>query len=40
MKRMESENKGKKKKDKREDDTAFPSSKKDFSKGIGQRRSI
>jgi len=30
MKKMESESKGKKKKDKREDDNAFPSFKKDF----------
>jgi hypothetical protein len=37
---MESESKGKKKKDKREDDNGFPSLKKILSTWIGQRRSI
>jgi hypothetical protein len=38
--KIKSENKGKKKKYKREDDTGFPLYKKDFNATIGQRRSI
>jgi len=40
MKKTESESKGRKKKDKRENDTVFPFYKKDFFAGFRQRRSI